>query len=57
MPKHAQLRRCTELQQALQSLQEVTGSEEAERGILASAGGRHLKRALRAFAEACQGAP
>ena len=45
------------MQQALQSLEEITGMpEEADRGILVSAGGRHLKRALRGFAEAHQGA-
>lgn len=44
--------RCSELQQALQSLQDSTGKpEDAGRGILTSTGGRHLKRILRAFAE------
>ena len=51
--------RRAELNQALQSLQDVTGTrdqEDAGRGVLASAGGRHLKRALRGFAEAHPGA-
>lgn len=48
--------RCTELQQALHSLQDVTGVlVDAGRGIVASAGGRQIKRVMRNFAEAHQG--
>ena len=48
--------RCTDMQQALDSLQEASSSPmEAGRGVVASAGGRQMKRALRSFADAHQG--
>ena len=44
------------MQQALDSLQEASGSTmEAGRGVVASAGGRQMKKALRNFADAHQG--
>ena len=50
------LHRCTDMQQALDSLQEASGGPvEAGRGVVTSAGGRQVKKALRNFADAHQG--
>lgn len=44
------------MQQALDSLQEASGGPvEAGRGVVTSAGGRQVKKALRNFADAHQG--
>ncbi|CAK0735276.1 hypothetical protein CVIRNUC_000554 [Coccomyxa viridis] len=49
-------RLCTDMQQALDSLQEASGGPvEAGRGVVTSAGGRQVKKALRNFADAHQG--
>ena len=50
------LHRCADMQQALDSLQEASGGPvEAGRGVVTSAGGRQVKKALRNFADAHQG--